>query len=72
MCIFMSPVPILVRTKLFIKRIEDWCKSCVDCAMKKSPNDFSPLLPLPVEGASNRVAPDILGLFKPSDKIVTL
>ena len=34
------PVPILVCTKLFIKRVEDWCKSCVDCAMKKSPNDF--------------------------------
>ena len=72
MCIIMSQVPILVCTKLFIKRVEDWCKSCVDCVIKKSPNDFSLLLPLLVEGAFYRVAVDILGSFKPSDKIVTL
>ena len=68
----MSPVPILVCTKLFIKFVEAWCKSCLDCAMKKSPNDFSPLLPLLVEGAFDRVIVDILGPFKPSDKIITL
>ena len=71
MCIIMSPVPILVCRTFFIKRVEDWCKSCVDCAMKKSPNDFSPLLPLQVEAAFDRVAVDILGPFKPSDKVVT-
>ena len=58
MCIIMSPVPILVCTKLFIKRVEDWCKSCVDCAIKKLRKRF-PLMPLPVEGAFDRVAVDI-------------
>ena len=72
MCIILWPVPILVCTRLFIKRVEDWCKSCVDCAMKKSPNGCSPLLPLPIDGAFDRVAVDILSPFKPSDKIVTL
>ena len=33
------------------KDVEHWCKSCVDCATKKSPRDTkrAPLLPLPVE-----------------------
>ena len=49
------------------KDVEHWCKSCVDCAMKKSPRNTkrAPLLPLPVEGAFDRVAVDVLGPFKP-------
>ena len=52
------------------KDVEHWCKSCVDCAMKKSPwnTKRAPLLPLPVEGAFDRVAIDVLDPFKPSKK----
>ena len=48
--------------------IEHWCKSCVDCAMKKIPRGQrkAPLLPIPVQGAFDRVAMDILGPFPPS------
>ena len=39
------------------KDVEHWCKSCVDCTMKKSPRNTkrAPLLPLPFEGAFDRV-----------------
>ena len=52
------------------KDVEHWCKSCVDCSMKKSPwnTKRALLLPLPVEGAFDRVAVDVLGPFKPSNK----
>ena len=45
--------------------IDHWCRSCVDCAMKKVPRGQrrAPLLPIPVEGAFDRVAMDILGPF---------
>ena len=38
--------------------IDRWCKSCVDCTMKKSPRNRhrAPLLPIPVENAFDRVA----------------
>ena len=47
------------------KDVEHWCKSCIDCAMKKIPRHKrkAPLLPIPVEGAFDRVAMDILGPF---------
>ena len=47
------------------KDIEHWCNSCVDCSMKKIPRRHrrAPLLPIPVEGAFDRVAMDILGPF---------
>ncbi len=50
------------------KDIEHWCKSCVDCSMKKIPRGQrkTPLLPIPVEGAFDRVAMDILGPFPAS------
>ena len=43
--------------------IDHWCRTCVDCAMKKVPRGQrkAPLLPIPVEGAFDRVAMDILG-----------
>ena len=52
------------------KDVEHWCKSCVDCAMKKSPRNTkrAPLLPLAVEGAFDRVAVDVLGSLKPSSR----
>ena len=52
------------------KDVEHWCKSCVDCAMKKSPRNTkrAPLLPLSVEGAFDRVAVDVLGPFKLSNR----
>ena len=52
------------------KDVEHWCKSCVDCAMKKSPRNTkrAPLLSLPVEGAFDRIAVDVLGPFKPSNR----
>ena len=45
------------------KDVEHWCRSCVDCAMKKAPRGKrkAPLLPIPVEGAFYHVAMDILG-----------
>ena len=74
MCIIMSPVPILVCTNLFINCVEDWCKSCVNCATKKSLRHSKgfPLLSSPVEGAFGTVAVDILGPFKPSDIVIIL
>ena len=47
------------------KDIEHWCYTCVDCAMIKMPRNKhkAPLLPIPVDGAFNRVAMDILGPF---------
>ena len=47
------------------KDVEHWCKSCVDCSMKKSPRYHrqAPLLPIPVEGSFDRVAVDVLGPF---------
>ena len=47
------------------KDIEHWCKSCIDCSMKKIPRSHrkAPLLPIPVDGAFDRVAMDILGPF---------
>ena len=52
------------------KDVEHWCKSCVDCSMKRSSRNTkrAPLLPLPVEGAFDRVAVDVLGPFKPSNR----
>ena len=47
------------------KDIEHWCHSCIDCAMKKVPRGKrkAPLLPIPVDGAFDRVAVDALGPF---------
>ena len=48
------------------KDIEHWCNSCVDCSMKKIPRRHrrAPLLPIPVEGAFDRVAMDIIRPFQ--------
>lgn len=48
--------------------IEHWCRSCTDCAMRKQPKNRAraPLLPIPVEGAFDRVAVDCLGPFPPT------
>ena len=45
--------------------IQHWVKSCVDCQMRKTPRNKrnAPLLPIPVEGAFDRVAVDHLGPF---------
>ena len=52
------------------KDAEHWCKSCVYYAMKKSQRNTkrAPLLPLPVEGAFDRIAVDVLGPFKLSNR----
>ena len=44
---------------------DHWCRSCVDCAMKKRPchKIRAPSLPIPVDSASDRVAVDCLGPF---------
>ena len=46
--------------------VDHWCRSCVDCAMKKRPshNNHAPLLPIPVDGAFYRVAVHCLGPFR--------
>ena len=51
------------------KDVEHWCKSCTECSMRKSPRNSkkAPLLPIPVEGAFDRVAVDVLGPFPPSN-----
>ena len=50
--------------------VEFWCRSCVDCATKKTPKTRkkkAPLNPLPVvEGPFDRVAVDVLGPFPPT------
>ena len=52
------------------KDVEHWVKSCVKCSMRKSPRNSkqAPLLPIPVEGAYDRVAVDVLGPFPASSK----
>ena len=52
------------------KDVEHWVKSCVECSMRKSPANSKKtlLLPIPVEGAFDRVAADVLGPFPPSSK----
>lgn len=48
--------------------VQHWCRSCVDCSMKKGPRarHKAPLLPIPVEGAFDRVAVDCVGPLPPS------
>ena len=49
------------------KDVEHWCRSCVDCSMHKTPrNRAKAPLPIPVEGAFDRVAVDCLGPFPES------
>lgn len=45
------------------KDVEHWVRSCVDCATRKRPrnNLRAPLLPIPVDGAWDRVAVVCLG-----------
>ena len=45
--------------------IQHWCKSCCDCAIRKTPRNHhkAPLLPIPVQDAFDRVACDIIGPF---------
>ena len=48
--------------------VNHWCRSCCDCAMRKSPRNRhkAPLLPIPVQDAFDRLACDIIGPFPPS------
>ena len=48
--------------------VQHWCRSCADCAMRKTPRNRhkAPLLPIPVESAFERVAVDAMGPFPPS------
>lgn len=52
------------------KDTEHWCKSCVDCSMRKTPKTKlkAPLIPIPVEGAFDRVAVDVVGPLKKTEK----
>ena len=56
--------------KGMFKDVEHWVKSCVECSMRKSPRNSkkAPLLPIPAEGAFDRVAVDVLGPFPPCSK----
>ncbi|KAK3751268.1 hypothetical protein QZH41_002432 [Actinostola sp. cb2023] len=53
------------------KDAEHWCKSCVDCAMRKTPRNHAkaPLLPIPVEGPFHRVAVDVMGPLTPTETV---
>ena len=46
-----------------------WCKSCVDCATKKTPKQLpkAPLLPIPANYPFEKVAVDVLGPFPSSE-----
>ena len=48
--------------------VDHWCRSCTDCATKKTPKGRkkAPILPIPVDGPFDRVAIDVLGPFPPS------
>lgn len=43
--------------------IQHWTRSCADCSMRKTPHNRhkAPLMPIPVEGAFDRLAVDCLG-----------
>ena len=62
-----------IRTRYYwrnmFRDIDRWCKSCVDCAVKKSLRNRhrAPLLPIPVENGFDRVAVDCLGPFPRSN-----
>ena len=45
------------------KDIEHWCRTCIDCAMRKHPHNHhkAPLLPLPVQDPFDHLAILILG-----------
>ena len=51
--------------------VEHWVKSCVECSTRKSPRNSktAPLLLILVEGASDRVAVDVLVTCPPSSKV---
>ena len=53
------------------KDVEHWIKSCVECSMRKSRRNSktAPLLLIPVEGAFDGVAVDVLVTFPPSSKV---
>ena len=46
-----------------------WCKSCIDCATKKTPKQLSkaPLLPIPANYPFEKVAVDVFGPFPTSE-----
>ena len=48
--------------------IQHWVRSCIDCQMRKTPRNKmkAPLLPIPVDGAFDRVAVDCLGPYPES------
>lgn len=50
--------------------VQHWCLSCEHCAMKKSPKQrlTTPLLPIPVESAFEKLSTDICGPLPVSDK----
>ena len=62
-----------LRTRYYWRKmfsdVNHWCRSCCDCAMRKSPRNRhkAPLLPIPVQDAfDDRPACDIIGPFPPS------
>ena len=61
-----------LRTRYYWRKmfsdVNHWCRSCCDCAMRKSPRNRykAPLLPIPVQDAFDRPACDIIGPFPPS------
>lgn len=56
--------------KGMFKDTEHWCKSCVDCSMRKTPrtNLKAPLLPIPVDGAFDRVVVDVIGPLRKTER----
>jgi hypothetical protein len=46
--------------------VQHWCRSCVACSRRKLPRTAgrAPLIPLPVEGAFDRLAVDCVGPFR--------
>ena len=62
-----------LRTRYYWRKmfsdVSHWCRSCCDCAMRKSPRNRhkAHLLPIPVQDAFDRVACDIIGPFPVSE-----
>ena len=56
--------------KGMFKDTEHWCKSCIDCSMRKTPrtNLKAPLLPIPVDGAFDRVVVDVIGPLRKTER----
>ena len=50
--------------------IQHWCRSCCDCATRKTPRNRhkAPLLPIPIQDAFDRISCDIVGFLPTTER----